>query len=56
MDSKTLYAVKRLPRCFNADQLVRIYLSLLDMDRQVKFGELPTEMMIDYIVIKILSA
>lgn len=56
MDSKTLYAVKRLPRCFNSDQLVRIYLSLLDMDRQVKFGELPTEMMIDYIVIKILSA
>ena len=56
IDGKQLYAIKRIPRVYSPDQLVKIYQMLLDIDRQVKTGELPTEILIDYIVIKILSA
>lgn len=56
IDGKQLYAVKRIPRVYSPDQLVKIYQMLLDVDRQVKTGELPTDIMIDYIIIKILSA
>lgn len=56
IDGKQLYAIKRIPRVYSADQLVKIYQMLLDIDRQVKSGELPTDILIDYIVIKILSA
>lgn len=56
IDGKQLYAVKRIPRVYSPDQLVKIYQMLLDIDRQVKTGELPTDILIDYIIIKILSA
>lgn len=56
IDGKQLYAIKRIPRVYTPDQLVKIYQMLLDIDRQVKTGELPTDILIDYIVIKILSA
>lgn len=55
LDSKQLYAVKRIPRVYTAEQLVSIYHFLLDLDRQIKMGELPVELLIDYIVTKILS-
>lgn len=55
MSSGQLYAIKKLPKVYNGDQLVKIYEILLDIDRKVKEGELPTEIMIDYILIKILS-
>lgn len=56
IDGKQLYAIKRIPRVYSPDQLVKIYQMLLDVDRQVKTGELPTDILIDYIIIKILSA
>lgn len=56
IDGKQLYAIKRIPRAYSPDQLVKIYQMLLDIDRQVKTGELPTDILIDYIIIKILSA
>lgn len=56
IDGKQLYAIKRIPRVYSPDQLVRIYQILLDIDRQVKTGELSTDILIDYILIKILSA
>lgn len=55
IDGKQLYAVKRIPRVYSPDQLVKIYQMLLDIDRKVKTGELPTDILIDYIIIKILS-
>lgn len=55
LDSKTLYAIKKLPRSFTSEQLVKIYSMLLDIDRQIKTGELPVEIVIDYMIVKILS-
>ena len=55
MDSRQLYAIKKIPKVYSAEQLVKIYQMLLDVDRQIKSGELPTEILIDYLVVKILS-
>ena len=55
LDGKQLYAIKKIPRVYSAAQLVAIYTLLLDVDRQIKSGELPTEILIDYLVTKILS-
>ena len=56
MESKQLYAIKKLPRVFTGEQLVKIFTFLSSLDKLVKIGELPTDIMIDYIIIKILSA
>lgn len=55
MESKQFYAVKNLPKVYSAEQLTKIFMFLSDIDRQVKSGELPTDIMIDYMIIKILS-
>ena len=55
MSSGQLYAIKKLPKVFSPQQLVKIYDILLDVDRQIKNGELPAEIVIDYMLIKILS-
>ena len=55
LEGKQLYAIKKQPRIFSPDQLVDIYSFLCDLDRQVKEGELPTTILVDYIVIKILT-
>lgn len=55
LDSKVIYAIKKLPRVFNSDQLVKIYSMLLDIDRLIKTGELPAELAIDYMIVKIMS-
>lgn len=55
MEAKQLYAVKKLPKCFSAQQLINVYVLLLDIDRQIKVGELSTEYLIDYLIVKILS-
>lgn len=55
MTSGQLYAIKKLPKVYSAEQLVKIYEVLLDVDRKIKNGELPTEIVIDYLLIKILS-
>lgn len=55
LDSKTLYAIKKLPRSYTPEQLVKIYTTLLDIDRQIKTGELPVELTIDYMLVKILG-
>lgn len=55
LDGKQLYAIKKIPRVYSATQLVNIYQFLLDIDRKVKTGELPTDILVDYVVTKILS-
>ena len=55
LDSKQLYAIKRLPRVYSPEQLVNIFTFLCDIDRQVKEGELPAPMVVDYLTVKILS-
>ena len=55
LESKQLWAIKKQPRCYSPEQLLNIFTFLCDIDRQVKEGELPTEIMRDYMIIKILS-
>lgn len=55
LESKQLWAVKKQPKMYSPEQLVQVFQFLSDIDRQVKNGELPTEIMRDYILIKILS-
>ena len=55
LDSKQLYAIKRIPRVYSPDQLVKIFDFLCDIDRQVKEGELPSQLVVDYLTVKILS-
>ena len=55
LDGKQLYAIKKIPRVYSATQLVNIYQFLLDIDRKVKTGELSTDILVDYVVTKILS-
>ena len=55
MTSGKLYAIKKIPRVYNPDQLVKIFTLLCDIDRQVKEGELPAPLVVDYLTLKILS-
>jgi DNA polymerase III delta subunit len=55
IESKQLYAIRKIPRVYSPDQIVEIFSFLSDIDRQVKSGELPTEILIDYMLVKILS-
>lgn len=55
LDSKQLYAIKRIPRVYSPEQLVNIFTFLCDIDRQVKEGELPAQLVVDYLTVKILS-
>ena len=55
LDSKQLYAIKRIPKCYSPEQLVNIFTFLCDIDRQVKEGELPATLVVDYLTVKILS-
>ena len=55
LDSKQLYAIRRIPKVYSAEQLVKIFDFLCDIDRQVKEGELPAPLVVDYLTVKILS-
>ena len=55
LDSKQLYAIKRIPKVYSVEQLIRIFDFLCDIDRQVKEGELPAPLVVDYLTVKILS-
>ena len=55
IESKQLYAIKKIPKVYTPDQILEIFSFLSDIDRRIKSGELPTDILIDYMVVKILS-
>jgi DNA polymerase III delta subunit len=55
LDSKKLYAIKKTTTPFTVEQLTIIFEMLCNIDLKVKSGELPTEIMVDYIMLKILT-
>lgn len=55
IDAKRLWAIKKQPKVYSPEQLVSIFEFLCDVDRQVKEGDLPPEILRDYILTKILS-
>ena len=55
LDSKQIWITKKIPKVYSADQLLNIYTFLTDIDRRIKEGELPVELVRDYLLVKILS-
>lgn len=55
LDSKRIYAIKKQPKKYSPEQLIKAFQFLCDLDRQVKEGELPTDIMRDYMLVKILN-
>lgn len=55
LTSGQLYAIKKIPKAYTSEQLLNIFTFLCDVDRQVKEGELPANLVVDYITLKILS-
>lgn len=50
IESKRFWAIKHSCGIYNRDQLIKIYQMLLSLDKKLKTGEMPTDMMVDYIV------
>ena len=55
LSDKMIYRLKKSPKAYSSKQLVNIFQLLSDIDRRVKSGELPAEIVIDYLIVKILS-
>lgn len=55
LTTKQIYAINKLPRVWNGEQLVEILKFLTDLDFKIKTGQLPIEYLINYMVIKIIS-
>lgn len=55
MSDKQLYAMKKQPKIFNKYQLINLFKIISDIDRQVKSGEISTDMVLDYLLIKVMS-
>ena len=55
IESKQLYAIKKIPKVYSPEQIINIFMFLSDIDRQVKSGELPADILVDYMTVKILS-
>ena len=55
LDSKQIYAIKKIPRLYSQKQLLDIFDFLCDIDRRLKSGELPVDMMINYVMLKVLT-
>lgn len=55
LDSKQIYAIKKIPKLYSPDQLKSIYTFLCDVDKKLKTGELPIDMMINYVMCKVLT-
>lgn len=55
LDNKKLYAIKKTSTPFTVAQITTIFEMLCNIDYRIKSGELPTELVVDYIMLKILT-
>ena len=55
LTDKQIYAIKKASSPLTCSQIVSIFSELCDIDKKVKTGELPADMMVDYMVVKILT-
>lgn len=56
LKSNQIWAIKNLPRSYTREQLIDIYKTVTLVDAKLKTGEMPVSLIIDYLIIKILSA
>lgn len=52
---KQLYAIKKIPRVYTQQELINIFEFLSDIDRKIKSGDMWMDVLVDYIIVKILS-
>ena len=55
LKSNQLWAISKLPRVFNREQLLAVFDFLLSLDSKLKTGEIPENYIVDLILIKILT-
>lgn len=55
LKSGMIYAIKNQPRVFNKDQLLKSFLLLTDIDRQLKTGGIDTKWLIDYVICRVIT-
>lgn len=57
LTDKQIYAIKKLPKIYTEEQLIKIYMMLTDISMSIRMGTMLTGInLVDYIIIKILSA
>lgn len=55
LKSNQIWAINRLSRTYTKEQLVKVFELVSDMEKRLKTGEMPEELIIDYLTVKILS-
>ena len=55
LKSNQIWAINKLSRTYTKEQLVKVFELVSDMGRRLKTGEMPEELIIDYLTVKILS-
>ncbi len=55
MSSKQFYAVSRSCGRYTKERLLEIFTMLTDVDKQLKSGTLPADLILDYIVLNMLK-
>ena len=55
LKSNQIWAINKLSRTYTKEQLVKVFELVSDMERRLKTGEIPEELIIDYLTVKILS-
>ena len=55
LTTKQIYAINKLPRVWDANQLTQIFKFLTEIDFKIKTGQLPMEYLRDYLIINIMS-
>lgn len=55
LKSNQIWAINRLSRTYTKEQLVKVFELVSNMERRLKTGEMPEELIIDYLTVKILS-
>ena len=55
LKSNVIYAINKSKRVYSKEQLIKIFLFLTDIDRQLKTGMIDTKWIIDYVVCKVLT-
>lgn len=55
LSSKQIYAINKLPRVWSQDNLIDIFKFLTDIDHEIKTGNMPMDILRDYVVVKTLA-
>lgn len=55
LKSNVIYAINKSPRVYTKEQLLKCFLELTDIDRKIKTGNFDMNVLIDYVICKVLT-